>query len=143
MGGSSLGPDGAGFDALGSKIWMSAQRIHRDATDDCDVERSNVVGDFCTIFAKDDIERPVQIVFDLPMAARNIEKLFGVFGCDAGNEMPSLRRGFAFDGALRFNTDQRRKLRPLSAVGKPANVGRGPATSDFEATVALVCGFVK
>ena len=55
------------------------------------------------------------------MAARTIEKLFGVFGCDAGNEMPSLRRGFAFDGARRCNTDKRSKLRPLSAVGKPVN----------------------
>ena len=59
MGGSSLRPDWAGLDALGSKIRMSAQRIHRDATDDRDVERSNVVGDLCTIFAKDDIERPM------------------------------------------------------------------------------------
>ena len=52
MGGSALGPDGAGFDALGSKIRMSAQRIHRDATDDRDVERNDVIGDLCTIFAR-------------------------------------------------------------------------------------------
>ena len=107
MCGGSLGPDETRFDPLGIKIRVSAEGIHGDAAGDRNIERNDRVGHLRPIFAKNHIERPVQIVLDLPMAASDLEDVDGILMSDAGNKMPALRRGFVFDGALRFYADKR------------------------------------
>src|SRR5688572_8257396 len=87
-------------DRLGRGV--RAQDVERDSPDDGQVLGGVILSGACVVFVEDDIERPMQLVLDAPMAAHRLEQALGAE--HARQEI--IARGAAgpsIDGALRYD----------------------------------------
>lgn len=85
------------------------------------------------VFAKSDVQDPVDRTFDALMSARCSQELLGIGG-QAGDEISRFTGGMVRQPSFAFNHDQTLELRPFFIgvhVIEEFRGGGGPAATDF------------
>jgi len=125
---------------------MALEQIEGEMAEDSEVFGSVVEADATGIFAKGDIERPMEGVFNGPMSRCRREDGLGI-GRQTGQEIRDFSGSVGLVGGTPFALYEgdSRQTRPaivmrqgLAGVG----VSNHPAAPDFEATVGFVDSFI-
>src|SRR5438128_813916 len=118
------------------------QHVQRDMSHNGEILSGITRTDAAVVFTKCDIQCPVKLVLNAPMAARSAEGVLGGKIATRGNVLALFNRGLAIDGSLRLDEDEARQIPPLVALRHATHVGRCPTAPHFGAAVTLVVSLV-
>ena len=88
------------------------------------------------VFSENDIEPPVQIVFDPPVGSCRVGPELGVGG-DAADEVAHFLGDFVTDMPLAFHRADTAKSGPSALLVEPRDVRRAAVSSDFDPAVVV------
>ena len=118
------------------------EQIQRDVSEDGEIFIRMARANSALIFSESDIEPPVQIVFDAPMASCGGSPQLRV-GRDAADEMTHFSADLLTDMAFGLHRADAAKPFPSALVVEPRKLGGAAVAPDFDPAVVAVGGLVR
>ena len=105
-------------------IWMGGQYIERDAADDRQILWRVVLSRSGVVFMKDDIERPVTIIFDAPVQSDGLQQLSRRQTLGQGDIMDHCRRLAAGLAPRALDASKRNETGKIRGLGRRDKLAR-------------------
>ena len=119
--------------------WMGGQYVERDAADDRQILWRVVLSRSGVVFMKDDIERPVTIIFDAPVQSDGLQQLSRRQTLGQGDIMDHCPRLAAGLAPLALDASKCNETGEISGLGRRDKAGPPP----LETIMAALAFFVK
>src|SRR5579883_2390356 len=119
---------------------LLTQKIEREMTQDGKVLSGMALADAALILVEGDIQHPMDLILDPPMAPSRLPERFGG-QVGAEQVVPALAAALVAEAPFGFDHANRLQARPLMLLLQPrqhVGIGDHPTPSDFDPSVALV-----